>query len=882
MSTKTTFKRVALVAVAALGLGVLTSVAPASAAAAAETPNSVSLGAAVAARVGQATTVGVNLNFAAALEDDDTVTVSAKVLTAPSGSRHIASDASSAAAHIGNTIAGSSPAQTGNLVFTGNGVGTDAATNTNRSAATAGQQYTAVSAVLTNNANTTQAWSGAFLKFIPDVAGTYTILVSGDDADTTYTAGNASVVWTVTTSGAPTTVTLSSVNSTVTADGAYGSRIKVVLTNAEGAAVLGANESLSLTSSDADVTFTSDGTSAITALSASNFTTYGYAIFYAETVSVDTLQTAVVTVSGSGLLSSAVSGSITTTHRAPTTAPATASILLGDATTAGSATTTTAPDGYEFVADDSFRASPTVTSHGIFYTVAGASTAQYFRAYITDDDGVISGIAGTVIDTLITVPATATGGTAATEGTLSVTAALGLLTSTSVQVTMHGSSAVDTITITGGTPAQTTTTIDTASLRSLDGGANTMTATTYDQFGVEIANAVVSVSVSGRNTVAAVSKISDADGRVSITWTDAGTATTSNKQDTVLFDAAAGTDDSEIVTYGAYTVGTVTVTGGATANTVAYPAVGSTTKAISTAVAGAAGSATTFTATVKDASGNVLSGVPVTWTVDKATAGITKTLTADSATCVTGSAGTCTTTVFSWAAPSKVTVTATSGDKTGTGYENFVNAASDARVLSATVSGALVLAKVVDRYGNPVAAVTVSAKTSNGYFGSGATSTTGVTTEDGTVGFALTGAGTVTVSVDSATYTQTDDAAGKVGTTAVTAAVAGTTTGTGASLSPAGVNSVAVEITEGTNSAVNTAAQAAADAAAEATDAANAATDAANAAAEAADAATAAAQDAADAVAALSTQVSEMVDALKKQITALTNLVIKIQKKVKA
>jgi len=77
-------------------------------------------------------------------------------------------------------------------------------------------------------------------------------------------------------------------------------------------------------------------------------------------------------------------------------------------------------------------------------------------------------------------------------------------------------------------------------------------------------------------------------------------------------------------------------------------------------------------------------------------------------------------------------------------------------------------------------------------------------------------------------------------------------------------------------------AQAAVDAAAEATDAANAATDAANAAAEAADAATAAAQDAADAVAALSTQVSEMVDALKKQITALTNLVIKIQKKVKA
>ncbi len=95
------------------------------------------------------------------------------------------------------------------------------------------------------------------------------------------------------------------------------------------------------------------------------------------------------------------------------------------------------------------------------------------------------------------------------------------------------------------------------------------------------------------------------------------------------------------------------------------------------------------------------------------------------------------------------------------------------------------------------------------------------------------------------------------------------------------LNAVSVSaVTE--NDAATTTAQAAADAAAEATDAANAATDAANAAAEAADAATAAAQDAADAVAALSTQVSEMINALKKQITALTNLVIKIQKKVKA
>ena len=101
------------------------------------------------------------------------------------------------------------------------------------------------------------------------------------------------------------------------------------------------------------------------------------------------------------------------------------------------------------------------------------------------------------------------------------------------------------------------------------------------------------------------------------------------------------------------------------------------------------------------------------------------------------------------------------------------------------------------------------------------------------------------------------------------------TSGSGSSATAATVTATTTVVSDGV-------AQAAADAAAEATDAANAATDAANAAAEAADAATAAAQDAADAVAALSTSVAAMIDALKKQITALTNLVIKIQKKVKA
>ncbi len=80
----------------------------------------------------------------------------------------------------------------------------------------------------------------------------------------------------------------------------------------------------------------------------------------------------------------------------------------------------------------------------------------------------------------------------------------------------------------------------------------------------------------------------------------------------------------------------------------------------------------------------------------------------------------------------------------------------------------------------------------------------------------------------------------------------------------------------------NEAAKAATKASEEAAAAAKAATDAAQAAAQAADAATIQAQAAVDAVAALSAQVATLIASLRKQITALTNLVIKIQKKVRA
>jgi hypothetical protein len=102
------------------------------------------------------------------------------------------------------------------------------------------------------------------------------------------------------------------------------------------------------------------------------------------------------------------------------------------------------------------------------------------------------------------------------------------------------------------------------------------------------------------------------------------------------------------------------------------------------------------------------------------------------------------------------------------------------------------------------------------------------------------------------------------------------TTGTNlATANQAVAGSVTVAVSSASTSA-------AIDAANEAAQAASDATDAALAAADAADAATTKAQEAVDAVATLSAQVSKLITALKAQITTLTNLVIKIQKKVKA
>jgi hypothetical protein len=424
-----------------------------------------------------------------------------------------------------------------------------------------------------------------------------------------------------------------------------------------------------------------------------------------------------------------------------------------------------------------------------------------------------------------------------------------------------------------------------SSLLLATGGSVRLTASVKDQYGNAVANTAVSISAAGRTTVASTGiGVTDANGLISYTFTDAGTTGATN---TVTFNATLTTPtNSQVaatangnatvtITYGTVTVDKVVVSGGSKAETVA----GSTLTAINAADNGPEASRKAIKAVVTDVNGNLLAGVPVVFTVSSGA--VYKTAAVDFATVYTGADGSASTHVFDWK-PGTQTITATAGGKSSTDYLTWAATdATSARVLSATATGDIVSVKVVDRFGNAVKGVAINlSRTGTGLFGNGASTQDISTDKNGTADVRFIGSGTVVAEL-AATYAQAYDVAGEIGGAAATAAVAGTTKGTGATLAPAGVATVSIAIAEGSDP-VAVSSQAAADAAAEATDAANAATDAANAAAEAADAATAAAQDAADAVAALSTQVSEMVNALKKQITALTNLVIKIQKKVRA
>jgi hypothetical protein len=863
MSTKTTFKRVALVAVAALGFGVLTSVAPASAA------DNVNI-----------TAITAGTSSPARTQVSSGGTTISVVHPAGSTSETVTAQITSA------------PATSVNAVLTFADASTNAPASSVHTASSKTDQLAASNAGVAMSVFTVQGSSklttSLSLKLNADVAGTYQILVTANAASAAgYSTGKITTSYSITTAGTPTTITAASYAGSVTTSGRYGQLMYFSLKDAAGTAtVLGLNESIDLTDDSAAVTQlggTTSAGSAVTSFGSASSNSSGK--YYFRVVNTGTAiaadGTAVITMTGSGLL--------------PATLTTNASATLKKAVAATTGSTITAALATAAYGTDTNGAA---WSSGTIYTT-GAQSVKF--SVLTNDSTAAAVVMATELSDAAGYVYNSTATKAlSTTATTTVSATAPAVTSTGANTTIKLLQALDGTTGTTGVAATLAYKAAAASAIAVSGSSSVLSATggstawavqATDQYGTGIAYAPVTVAVAGRNTVLTTAiGVTDANGFISYTLKDAGTTGT---KDTLTFTSGSLTAVTATVTYGTVTVAKVSFTGGSTTASVANAT--PTTNSISAGDT-PEGSAVAASVTLTDAAGNLLAGVPVVFTVSDATkASIVST----AVTVYSGSNGKAASSVFAWIAGT-YTVTATAGGVTGTGSYTFANStAADARVLSATAVDGILTAKVVDRFGNPVSGVTVYASRTSGtgYFGTGVSKTSTTTGVDGTAEFTLVGTADVkvsTLSYDAVTGTnaagQTCALAGNltcaVGTTAATAftaTTAGTTTvpaaNYGSSFAPAGVSAVTVAVN---NNAAADSAQAAADAAAEATDAANAATDAANAAAEAADAATAAAQDAADAVAALSTQVSEMIDALKKQITALTNLVIKIQKKVKA
>ena len=899
MSTKTSIKRIALVAVAALGFGVLTSVAPASAA-----PTDGALpymltstidnsSTTLAGRVGQQVSFQITAGIDAVADAVVAAAAGSTTFTVVSYAAAITTQPATSAIYpsLTSVVIGA-----GSLTTIGLGKAT-AATATSSAGSSTGTSSTVATlnyANATEDAGTGAVAAGtqvATLSFTPTVAGTYSVTVWNEKDRSFPAAGTASSVitatseaslsgsessktFTINVSTGVSTITMTPTNSSSSTESAsYGSLVKVTLKDAAGnATTLSPGESVTVTpSGSAIIAKVNNSAASSTAgqawnLSAANFNTAGVAWI---NVTDAVAESATITASISGGTSASTTLTFADTVDVGAT-PAISSLATGADVTTG--TSMKIPLGASTL---SWRATASTGS------AVGYSVTESLNSSV----GTITGYT-----TALSYTGVASGNTTLGYASFSVTATTTAAgQSYTLSTDADASSTPSTVTseaTTAGVLAVTPSTVN-----AVAGATNSFTALLKDKFKRAYASQTVSVTVTGKNpTASATTLVTDATGRVTFSLTDANTNTAVT--DTVTFTSGSAVAVS--VSYGTNAASTVTVASDDYSVTgVANDAI--TPNAIATAYTGAQAGARTVTATVKNAAGALLAGVPVVFTVSGTTAAVTST----TQTVYTSVSGTASASVYGWATGT-YTVTATAGGIAGTATVSFYSTGDDSvRTVSATAAGNQVTGMAKDRFGNPVQGATLYAKVTTGAGNiGGALTATGTTDSTGSVIWIVSDASsTVTVSnisfsaVAGTVVGQTSAAKGfDVGgadATAFTATTVGTTTtaetGVGASFDAAGVSSATVTVT------VDNAAESATDAALEATDAANAATDAANLAAEAADAATVAAEearDAADAATAaveeLATQVATLMAALKAQITTLANTVKKIAKKVKA
>jgi hypothetical protein len=940
MSTKTSIKRIALVAVSALGFGLL-SVAPSSAAV-----TSISVTAPSVIRAGSSTSVALTVTNAGDIAASaNTEGYKAKATTVPTGSGIEAGDIFAEEIEAGIADDTDETLTLGrDFSVTAGVTGTELDTSgTDTCAADAATDVSTViddSGVTGSNIGDTPSGTGdvdgsaaidangetacAITDDFFTVAGSYTFFVWNDaNDDNLFDAGEKNATITFVVGGAPTSVSLTPTATSAVAGVKIG--VKIYLTDASGRATdLSGNETMILTktvlSGSGTVTFYdhNDGTGVESDITDGATVTLTTADDVQDDLTywrVDADNSA----GGTWRVTANLGGSLDPLATAATTGTL-STIPAGTLTKVAVASTTGItmnedgeyehPDALVDANDDvNVVANPATAGASISFTLTG--TAGSTVSVTLADDG----------DTTLPTGVTA-GDTAVTIG--SAGTATFTVTATAVA---DGNGYTLTFPVDAGTAVYdveydaatvSASSIDIAELPTgvskavvAVAGTSTYTATVKDEFGVAYSNYVLKLTTTStsRNASKSITAVTNASGVATVSYADASTSTTT-LTDAVTLAVYAPSDlatnikssGNTVTNYFATSLGSLTLAGGTTAlATVKREVVNA--DAIDDAAAATA-ETVAIDNTLLDSNNASVSGYAAVYT---GSAGLLFVADTDNDGDITDEGdftdalSTVTVAndnqVFVLSTKTGVgTITVTSGGFTKTATVTFTQVANGANARNIAISASSatattgkyvsVSATVTDGHGNALEGSTVTFIRTGGRFVTGASSVNVTTDANGVASIDVTADAASSVSVSASlpvgTHAESDDIADTPVTGYAAASGAKSTSITFAVSTTKSDEVLAAE-------AASAAAEAASDAAAEAIDAANAATDAANLAAEAADAATVAAEearDAADAATAaveeLATQVATLMAALKAQITTLANTVAKIAKKVKA
>jgi len=558
MSTKTTFKRVALVAVAALGLGVMTSVAPANARTAAV---AVTLGtpAANVSVVGQATTITAPITLTT-LAANDTFVVSAVLQAKPVGSTNAAEDLD--AVNGGGTVA--------NV-----GGGTMTVTNTVTNDSAGGRNiFTAGSSGTWAAGSTTAYWT-----FTPATAGTYTFAVFLDGAANVTASGAIKALDTVryisiTALAAPATkaaITQPLAGSVATdATGRVnGAVLKIQAQDAAGVSSRIDGSQQVLVNLPSGVSVSKLNGSAATATTQYGIVAASFDATGAAYINVNSATAGTYAITA-GLAGSTTLSTVSVTFVTPTGFSAAGSGAVG-ANTGTAVAATAGVSGGIYTAAGTATITRTQTSTTV--TAFATTTAAKVMLTATDTNGRIFGnLTGTLAQDLVATAATTASLSTATDGSASAFPATFTITHAGLALSATDNSAATGYTVSPqGTSVTTTpsalnmvitgvnaaagsaswdTAVPTSSYLVVNGGTITVKAELSNQYGVVRTGAAVTARITaGRNLqTTATALITDAAGEVSFTVTDAA-PTSATTFDTITFTDSADTS----------VVGTVTI-----------------------------------------------------------------------------------------------------------------------------------------------------------------------------------------------------------------------------------------------------------------------------------------------------------------------------------